>query len=75
MPLITVVLGLFFFFFPVVPEFGHFIGPVINKAAFDKIKGYIDWARADPDSEIIAGGTCECLFITIAILFYWEEYD
>ncbi|RUS23470.1 1-pyrroline-5-carboxylate dehydrogenase, partial [Endogone sp. FLAS-F59071] len=44
-----------------VEEFGHFVGPVINKAAFDKIKGYIDWAKADPESDIIAGGTCECL--------------
>jgi len=35
----------------------NFSGPVINQFSFDKIKGYIDWAKADAESEIIAGGT------------------
>jgi len=33
------------------------MGAVIHEAAFEKIKGYIDWAAQDADSEIIAGGT------------------
>lgn len=39
-----------------VQEFQHFAGPVINKMAFDKIKGFLNSAVSDPDSEIIAGG-------------------
>ncbi|KAG9287760.1 hypothetical protein G9A89_017355 [Geosiphon pyriformis] len=39
-----------------VEEFTNFMGPVIHKASFNKIKSYIDWASSDPDSEIIAGG-------------------
>ncbi|KAF9435285.1 1-pyrroline-5-carboxylate dehydrogenase [Entomortierella beljakovae] len=40
-----------------VEDFKHFAGPVITQFSFDKIKGYIDWAKVDPESEIIAGGT------------------
>ncbi|KAI9233407.1 MAG: 1-pyrroline-5-carboxylate dehydrogenase [Podila humilis] len=40
-----------------VEDFHNFSGPVINQFSFDKIKGYIDWAKADAESEIIAGGT------------------
>lgn len=39
-----------------VHEFQHFMGPVINKFAFDKIKSYIDFAVQDPECEILAGG-------------------
>ncbi|KAG0171358.1 1-pyrroline-5-carboxylate dehydrogenase [Apophysomyces sp. BC1034] len=39
-----------------VQDFDNFVGPVINKFAFDKIKGFIDHAAADKDCEIIAGG-------------------
>ncbi|KAF0444393.1 1-pyrroline-5-carboxylate dehydrogenase [Gigaspora margarita] len=38
-------------------EFDNFVGPVIHAASFDKIKGYIEWAKSDADSQIIAGGT------------------
>ncbi|CAG8498395.1 19594_t:CDS:2 [Cetraspora pellucida] len=38
-------------------EFSNFVGPVIHAASFEKIKGYIEWAKNDADSEIIAGGT------------------
>ncbi|KAJ1921244.1 1-pyrroline-5-carboxylate dehydrogenase [Mycoemilia scoparia] len=34
----------------------NFMGPVINKLAFDKITGYIEHARNAPECEIIAGG-------------------
>jgi len=39
-----------------VDEFQHFVGPVINQFSFDKIKSYIEWAKSDKESEIIAGG-------------------
>ncbi|ORZ02693.1 1-pyrroline-5-carboxylate dehydrogenase [Syncephalastrum racemosum] len=42
------------------PEaFDNFSGPVINKFAFDKIKGYIDHANTDDDCQVIAGGKCD----------------
>ncbi len=40
-----------------VRDFRNFMGAVIDKAAFDKISGYIERARASEDSEIIAGGS------------------
>jgi 1-pyrroline-5-carboxylate dehydrogenase len=42
------------------PEtFTNFMGAVIDKRAFDRIKGYIDGAKPDPSVEIIAGGECD----------------
>ncbi|RIA87152.1 delta-1-pyrroline-5-carboxylate dehydrogenase PrnC [Glomus cerebriforme] len=38
-------------------DFSNFMGAVIHEASFEKVKGYIDWAAKDADSEIIAGGT------------------
>ena len=35
----------------------NFVTAVIHRGSFDKIKGYIDRAKSDPDAEIIAGGT------------------
>ncbi|KAI8596436.1 delta-1-pyrroline-5-carboxylate dehydrogenase [Dissophora ornata] len=40
-----------------VEEFKNFMGPVINQFSFDKIKSYIEWAKTDAESEIIAGGS------------------
>jgi 1-pyrroline-5-carboxylate dehydrogenase len=40
-----------------VRDFRNFMGAVIDKAAFDKITGYIQRARDSEDSEIVAGGT------------------
>jgi len=37
-------------------DFGNFMGAVIDRAAFDKISGYIDAARADGSSEMVCGG-------------------
>lgn len=37
-------------------DFGNFINAVIDEKAFNKITGYIDRAKAHPDTEIIAGG-------------------
>jgi 1-pyrroline-5-carboxylate dehydrogenase len=42
-----------------VNEYQHFSGPVINKFAFDKIKGFIDHAATEDSCEIIAGGKCD----------------
>ena len=40
-------------------DFGNFINAIIDRRAFDKIKGYIEFAAAASDAEIIAGGTCD----------------
>lgn len=37
-------------------DFGNFHNAVIDKPAFDKISEYIDYAKAQPDAEIISGG-------------------
>ncbi len=42
------------------PEnFTHFMNAVINRKAFDKIKNYLDEARANPSVEILFGGECD----------------
>jgi len=38
-------------------DFAHFVGPVIHEASFRKLKRVIDDAKADPDLELLAGGT------------------
>lgn len=38
-------------------DFTNFINAVIDEKAFDKLAGYIDRAKNDPDVEIITGGT------------------
>ncbi|WML42763.1 L-glutamate gamma-semialdehyde dehydrogenase [Neobacillus sp. PS3-40] len=40
-----------------IQNFTNFMGAVIDKAAFDSITGYIDYAAASEEAEIIAGGT------------------
>jgi len=40
-----------------VRNFTNFMGAVIDKAAFDSIASYIDYAKASEEAEIIAGGT------------------
>ena len=42
-----------------VADFGNFMGAVIDRAAFTKIRGYIDFARSSPDAEILVGGACD----------------
>jgi len=39
-----------------VTEFGNFMNAVIDKAAFSTITGYIEYAKASSDAQIIAGG-------------------
>ncbi len=40
-------------------DFTNFMGAVIDKAAFDSIKGYIDFARDNEGAEILIGGGCD----------------
>ena len=37
----------------------NFVGAVINRRSFDKIKGYIDYARKSEDADILCGGGCD----------------
>lgn len=41
-----------------IENFGTFIGAVIDKKAFDKIKSYIDYAKNSSDAKVICGGGC-----------------
>ena len=41
-----------------VEDFTNFISAVIDKKAFEKIKGYIDYAEESNEAEIIFGGKC-----------------
>ncbi|RME48438.1 MAG: L-glutamate gamma-semialdehyde dehydrogenase [Caldilineae bacterium] len=40
-------------------DFTTFMGAVIDRAAFQSIKSYIDYARQSDEMEIIAGGNCD----------------
>ncbi|MDI6401298.1 L-glutamate gamma-semialdehyde dehydrogenase [Balneolaceae bacterium ANBcel3] len=42
-----------------VEDFSCFMGAVIDRKAFDTIKGYIDEAKTSDEAEIIAGGGCD----------------
>jgi 1-pyrroline-5-carboxylate dehydrogenase len=42
-----------------VEDFTNFMGAVIDKAAFESIKEYIDVARASSEAEIVYGGGCD----------------
>jgi 1-pyrroline-5-carboxylate dehydrogenase len=42
-----------------VADYGNFMGAVIDKKAFEKIKGYLDRARKDAGVAILAGGGCD----------------
>lgn len=42
-----------------VTDFRNFVGAVIDKASFDRIKGYIDETRKAAGAKIIAGGGCD----------------
>jgi 1-pyrroline-5-carboxylate dehydrogenase len=41
-----------------VADFRNFMGAVIDRAAFQKISGYIEGARSVSDAEILVGGEC-----------------
>ncbi len=40
-----------------VEDFANFVNAVIDRPSFDRITGYIDRAHADPDVDIVHGGT------------------
>ncbi len=40
-------------------DFTNFVNAVIDEAAFDKLKGFIDQARNDADADVIYGGKCD----------------
>ena len=42
-----------------VSDFRNFMGAVIDKKAFDRIKGYLDEARTKPGVTFVAGGKCD----------------
>lgn len=42
-----------------VEDFTSYLGAVIDKRAFDKIKGYIEYARSSKDAEIFWGGAAD----------------
>jgi len=40
-------------------DFSSFMGAVIDRAAFDSISQYIEYARNAPDAELVTGGGCD----------------
>ncbi|MFH2056116.1 MAG: L-glutamate gamma-semialdehyde dehydrogenase [bacterium] len=40
-------------------DFANFVNAVIDKAAYESIKKYIDFAKRAKDAEIISGGNCD----------------
>jgi 1-pyrroline-5-carboxylate dehydrogenase len=42
-----------------VEDFGNFVNAVIDKSAFQSIKGYVDFAKEASDAEILVGGGCD----------------
>lgn len=42
-----------------VEDFTNFVNAVIDEASFDKLKSYIDGAKASSDAEVIIGGVCD----------------
>lgn len=42
-----------------VEDFTNFMGAVIDKASFENVKSYIEFARTSPKAEIVHGGVCD----------------
>jgi 1-pyrroline-5-carboxylate dehydrogenase len=42
-----------------VSDFRNFMGAVIDRASYQKLKGYIDEVRRSNDAQILAGGECD----------------
>lgn len=42
-----------------VTDFSNFVNAVIDKASFDRISEYLEFARQAPDLDILCGGTCD----------------
>jgi 1-pyrroline-5-carboxylate dehydrogenase len=42
-----------------VADFGNFMGAVIDRAAFERIRGYVEFARRSADAEVLVGGATD----------------
>ncbi|MBU1671018.1 MAG: L-glutamate gamma-semialdehyde dehydrogenase [Actinobacteria bacterium] len=42
-----------------ITDFSNFMGAVIDKASFDNISEYLEFAKSDPNHEILCGGGCD----------------
>ncbi len=42
-----------------VEDFRVFMGAVIDRGAFESIKGFIEFAKGSPEAQILAGGKCD----------------
>jgi 1-pyrroline-5-carboxylate dehydrogenase len=42
-----------------IADFTNFMGAVIDRTAYETIRGYIDLARRSPETEILCGGGCD----------------
>ena len=42
-----------------VQDFDTFLAAVIDKASYDRCKGYLDRAKKSPDCDIVIGGNCD----------------
>jgi 1-pyrroline-5-carboxylate dehydrogenase len=42
-----------------VEDFRVFMGAVIDRGAFESIKGFIEFAKSSPEAQILAGGRCD----------------
>lgn len=42
-----------------VSDFSNFMGAVIDRPAYDKLTGYLDYIRSSPDAEILVGGEAD----------------
>ena len=42
-----------------VTDFRNFMSAVIDKASFDNIKGYLDYAKSSNEAEVLFGGNCD----------------
>ncbi|MCB0405400.1 MAG: L-glutamate gamma-semialdehyde dehydrogenase [Bdellovibrionales bacterium] len=42
-----------------ISDFRNFMGAVIDAASFEKLRGFIEGARKDPNAEIVVGGNCD----------------
>jgi len=60
-----------------VDDFSNFVNAVIDEKSFDKLASYIDAANANPDVEVIAGGTydkTDGYFIKPTVLVVKDPY-
>jgi 1-pyrroline-5-carboxylate dehydrogenase len=42
-----------------VEDFSVFLGALIDRSAFERVKGYVELARASPECRVVTGGDCD----------------